>query len=98
MPLGYQLQIITQRGVQFDSGAQSVVAPGVMGYFGVHPHHAPMVAELGEGRLRVVGTNGKETTFHCDGGILEVTLDSVVVLADAVREVAPRTDGQASEA
>jgi F-type H+-transporting ATPase subunit epsilon len=62
---------------------QSLVAPGVEGYFGVLARHAPMVAELTTGELSVLNEQGERDFFAISGGYLEVGMDRVVVLADA---------------
>jgi len=85
MPDTYRLQIVTQRGVQFDGPVEALRAPGAEGYFGVRPGHAPMIAQLREGRITVRQNRLESKTYECTGGVAEVTREGVIVLADDLR-------------
>ncbi len=59
-----------------------VVAPGLEGYFGVLPGHAPFLTTLGTGELTYrVGRD--ERHLFVSGGFAEVRNDKVIVLADS---------------
>jgi F-type H+-transporting ATPase subunit epsilon len=58
-----------------------VIAPGSEGELGILPDHAPLLATLGLGVLRV-RYQGDEEVFTIAGGILEVRPEIVTVLAD----------------
>lgn len=84
MATTFRLQIVTQEGVKLDQQVEALRAPGVEGYFGVRRGHAPMIAELGIGRL-IVREPGKQAVLYaCSGGICEINDHSVVILADTV--------------
>lgn len=83
MPLLYDLTVVSPDRIVYQGKAQSLVAPGAEGSFGVLPHHAPMVAELGIGELDVVSEQGERVSFALSGGLLEVTWGAVIVLADS---------------
>jgi F-type H+-transporting ATPase subunit epsilon len=57
------------------------VAPGVEGYFGVLPGHAPFLTTLGVGEL-TYRTGRDEFHLAVAGGFCEVRNDKVIVLAD----------------
>jgi F-type H+-transporting ATPase subunit epsilon len=59
----------------------AVVLPGSEGELGVLPHHAPLVAMLGVGELRI-RKGGLEESFAIVGGFLQVRPDKVVVMAE----------------
>jgi F-type H+-transporting ATPase subunit epsilon len=81
MPTKLHIEIVTHDGIAFQGEADSLVAPGVLGYFGMLPHHAPLVAELGIGDLRLrQGTVW--THFAISGGILHIRDGNVVIMAD----------------
>jgi F-type H+-transporting ATPase subunit epsilon len=63
-----------------------VIAPGSQGELGILPDHAPLLATLGLGVLRV-RYQGEEEVFTIGGGILEVRPDVVTVLADVGERV-----------
>ncbi len=76
------IEIVTHDGITFEGDADGLVAPGVDGYFGMLPHHAPLIAELGIGDLRVrVGRDWQH--FAISGGILHLRDGRALVMADA---------------
>lgn len=58
-----------------------VVAPGVQGYFGVLPGHAPFLTTLHIGEL-MYRTGHKEHSLAIAGGFAEIRNDKVIILAD----------------
>lgn len=76
------IEIVTHDGVTFQGDADGLIAPGVDGYFGMLPHHAPLIAELGIGDLRVRRGERWEH-FAVSGGILHLRDGQVVIMADA---------------
>jgi F-type H+-transporting ATPase subunit epsilon len=79
MPL--QLEIVTPERLAYDDQVDSVVLPGAEGELGVLPHHAPLLATLGVGELRV-RKGGEEEFFAIAGGFVQVRPDKVVVMAE----------------
>jgi len=78
MPV-FHLHITTPEGNVWDDDAESVVAYGSEGSFGVLANHAPMIAGLQPGVLKVQA--GDQTRYYAAGdGILEVRVDKQVVL------------------
>lgn len=78
-------QIITQEKTVFDEPVDIVTAPSVMGEMGIMPNHAPIIAVLDFGELKV-RQGGEEKAFAIGGGIIEVTEERVIVLADAAEQ------------
>lgn len=76
------VEIVTHEGVAYQGEADGLVAPGTDGYFGLLPHHAPLIAELGVGDLRLRHQDRWEH-FALAGGILHVRGGEVLVMADA---------------
>lgn len=77
------VSILTPEGKVFEGDVYSVSAPGALGSFGVLEGHAPMIAALGTGVLKlVIGDDNR--FFVVEGGFAEVRKDKVVVLADRV--------------
>jgi len=76
------IEIVTHDGITFEGEADGLVAPGLDGYFGMLPHHAPLIAELGIGDLRVRrGTDWQH--FAISGGILHLRDGRALIMADA---------------
>ncbi|MGI6087676.1 MAG: ATP synthase F1 subunit epsilon [Kiritimatiellia bacterium] len=78
----FELEIITPTGVVYDDTAEALVAQGVDGAFGILARHAPLLAALRPGKLKVRKSNQRALYFDCGTGILEVRRDRVTVLAD----------------
>jgi F-type H+-transporting ATPase subunit epsilon len=79
MPI--RCEIVTQDRSLFEGPADIVIAPGSEGELGILPDHAPLLAALGYGLLRI-RYKGEEEIFTIAGGVLEVQPDIVTVLAD----------------
>ena len=61
--------------------AEMVFAPLVTGEVGILPRHAPLLARMKPGEVRV-RTGAEELSFYVSGGLLEVQPHVVTVLAD----------------
>jgi F-type H+-transporting ATPase subunit epsilon len=79
MPI--QLEIVTPERLAYSDTVDSVVLPGSEGELGVLPHHAPLVAMLGVGELRI-RKGGSEESLANARGFLQVRPDKVVVMAE----------------
>lgn len=56
--------------------------PGTEGSFQVLNNHAPMIATIAAGSIRVRTESGKEETVEVNGGIVEVQKNKILVLAE----------------
>jgi len=79
------IEIVTHEGVMYQGEADGLVAPGTDGYFGLLPRHAPLIAELGVGDLRL-RHGDKWEHFALAGGILHVRDGEVVIMADTIEK------------
>ena len=77
-----RLQILTPEKTAFDGEAESVLAPGESGVFEVLKGHAPILAALSPGDVRVISEK-KELHFHVSHGFLEFSHNRAVILADS---------------
>jgi F-type H+-transporting ATPase subunit epsilon len=75
-----ELEIITPDKKLFEGEARSITLPGVDGSFQILNRHAPMVASLKKGIVRV-DTAGSIKQFDINGGVVECSGNKVVVLA-----------------
>lgn len=78
----FALQIVTPRKVVFSGPVESFSAPGVMGGFQVLYNHAPMLAAIGIGEVRLRDANGEEKRYATSGGFVDVLRNQVTLLAD----------------
>ncbi len=78
-----KLEIITPETTIFSGEVHLVQLPGLDGLFEILNNHAPMIAALGKGRVKVVSSADKSTEyFEIKGGVLEVKKNKIIVLAD----------------
>lgn len=81
----FKLTILTPQGSEIKQDADEVIIPGVGGYFGILARHAPLIAAVDEGAMTVT-TSGNKRYLAVTGGVVEVSDNSVFVLADIVEE------------
>ncbi len=82
-----QIKIITPDATVFDGQAYGLQLPGLSGSFELLENHAPMVAALGDGILKILSDqNGTEVeSFNLRGGVLEMNVgNQAVVLAEHI--------------
>ncbi len=79
---GFKLQIVTPIRTVFQGTVDSVIAPGIDGYFGVLSHHAPLVAVLGRGNL-IIRQARIETAWRVAEGFMEVSDNQAIVLVES---------------
>jgi F-type H+-transporting ATPase subunit epsilon len=84
MPI--RCEIVSQDRMVFEGDVDIVVAPGTSGEMGILPNHAPLLATLDLGVVKV-RYQGKEDIFTVSGGIIEVQPDIVTILADVAENV-----------
>jgi len=84
--------------------ASFVIAPSVSGDIGIMPGHAPLLARLKPGTIRI-DCSGNQQCAECHtdnmvvfGGYLEVQPDAIIILADAVERAKDIDAAQAKKA
>lgn len=82
----FSVNIVTPERVVLRDEATSLVAPGVLGSFGILANHAPMLAELTPGELRFRKDSSEEIRLAVGGGFLQVYNNQVTVLADSTEK------------
>ena len=86
MAITMHVDIVSAEQEIYSGTAEMVFAPLSTGEVGVLPRHAPLIARMKPGEVRVRTSNNEELQFYVSGGILEVQPHVVTVLADtAVR-------------
>jgi F-type H+-transporting ATPase subunit epsilon len=78
----FKLEIVTPRKVVFSGEVVSFSAPGTMGGFQVLYNHAPLLAEIGVGEVKLQDPQGNETRYATSGGFVDVKQNQVVMLAE----------------
>jgi F-type H+-transporting ATPase subunit epsilon len=76
-----QVRLVTPDRVLVDEDADAVVLPSKSGYMEVLYGHAPLLAELGVGEVRLHGGSAGDQTYFVVWGFVEVLPDRVTILA-----------------
>jgi F-type H+-transporting ATPase subunit epsilon len=75
-----KVSVISPESVLFEGETDSVVAPAYDGEVGILTGHAPLMALLGHGELRL-GTASRQR-FQVQGGFMQVLNDDVRVVTE----------------
>jgi len=84
----FTLSVVTPEGAVLETAATSVVFPAYDGEYGILPNHAPLVALLGIGELRVEREDGGHDRFFVDNGFAQFADNKLSVLTEQARRVA----------
>ncbi len=80
-----KIEIITPDIKVFEGDIKSVRVPGKKGSFQVLKDHAPIISTLGLGPVIIVDQAGKEIRYEIGGGVIEVKMNKIILLAETVR-------------
>ena len=89
------VEIVTAERELYSGEANLVSAPGTEGRLGILPRHAALLTTLSPGALNIKLGDAEEPIF-VSGGFLEVSNNSVIVLADTA-ELAEEVDQARAE-
>ncbi|MBI2120335.1 MAG: ATP synthase F1 subunit epsilon [Parcubacteria group bacterium] len=78
----FNLEIITQEQTLLKAEVESLYVSTIDGDITVLARHTPYVSVLKPGEI-IIKKDGKEESFACTGGILEITPEKTVILADS---------------
>lgn len=76
----FHFDLVSPENLVFSGEVEHVVVPGTEGEFGVLAGHAPLIAMLKPGILKILGP--QEQRIMVVGGFAEVNPDGLTVLAD----------------
>jgi F-type H+-transporting ATPase subunit epsilon len=92
------VEVVTaERSVVNETDVDMVIAPASEGEVGILPRHAPLLATLRPGTLRLK-KGGDETEMAVSGGFLQVNQDRVLILADTAERADEIDEARADEA
>ena len=97
MPMTMHVDIVSAEQEIYSGTALMLFAPLETGEVGVLPRHAPLIARLKPGEIRVRTDKG-ELSFFVSGGLLEIQPHVVTVLADAAVRAKDLDEAAALEA
>ena len=77
----FSLSVVTPEGPVFEGEAQMLIVPGAAGEIGILARHAPLVAMLRAGEVRVKA-EGRWQAFAAGPGYFKIQQDRGIVLVD----------------
>lgn len=96
--------VASPEGLVWEGEASSVVVPAADGELGILPRHAPLLAKLGFGELRIApaardgeASGAGKLRYFVDGGFVRVSEDEVAVLATKIEALETLSKSQAKE-
>jgi F-type H+-transporting ATPase subunit epsilon len=78
----FKLEIVTPEKLVFSEDVVSLVVPADEGYLGVLAGHAPLLASLQPGEIKIRRESG-ETLFATSGGFMEVLPQKTSILCES---------------
>ncbi len=79
-----KIEIITPDRKVYEGEIKSVRVPGKKGSFQVLKDHAPIISTLEKGSVYIVDQANNEKVFEIDGGVIEVKMNKIILLAESV--------------
>jgi F-type H+-transporting ATPase subunit epsilon len=76
------LDILTPEKKIFNGDVYGVMLPGVEGYFELLDNHAPIVAALGKGQLKILRDKTSTEVYSIEGGFVEMNSNKTIVLIE----------------
>ena len=80
------LIVLTPEKEIYQGQITSVKVPGISGQFEILNNHAPIVAALGQGDVRIIDAKGEKKIFSIKKGFIEVLKNDVSLLVQVVKE------------
>ena len=78
-----QLEILTPEHRIYSGTVYGIQLPGIEGSFEVLDKHAPMIASLGQGKMKIIkDKNGTTELYEITGGFVEVLNNKASVLIE----------------
>ncbi len=80
-----KIEIITPDRKVFEGDIKSIRVPGKKGSFQVLNDHAPIISTLDKGPVIMVSQDGEETRYEIEGGVIEVRMNQIILLAESIK-------------
>jgi F-type H+-transporting ATPase subunit epsilon len=93
----FQLEIVTPTKLLVKEAAEEAQIPGLGGYLGILPGHAPLITELAVGAI-TYKSGGAEHALSVAWGFAEVLPDKLTILAEAAERPQEIDTGRAQKA
>jgi len=84
----FHVSVVTPEGSILEADAVSAVFPAFDGAVGILPNHAPLLALLGVGELRVTRKDGSEDRLYVDQGFAQFVDDKLTLVTEDAMPIA----------
>jgi F-type H+-transporting ATPase subunit epsilon len=81
-----KVRLVTPERILVDQAAESVEVPAKNGSIDVLYGHAPLIAEIGAGEVRLHGGEAGDQRYSVARGFVEVLPDRVTILAESAQK------------
>jgi F-type H+-transporting ATPase subunit epsilon len=77
-----KIEIVTPDSTIYEGEISLAQFPGLDGSFEVLNNHAPMIAALKKGKVKVIDAKKATLFFEINGGVVEILKNKIQVLAE----------------
>jgi len=77
-----KIEITTPDSTIYEGDITLAQLPGLDGMFEVLNNHAPLIAALKKGKIKIIDTKKNVSFFDVKGGVVEVLKNKIQVLAE----------------
>lgn len=77
-----QLDILTPEHKVYSGNVYGIQLPGIEGSFEILENHAPMIATLGKGKMKIIKDKNTTEMYDITGGFVEVLNNKASVLIE----------------
>ena len=78
-----QLEILTPEHTIYSGKVYGILLPGAEGSFEILENHAPIIASLGKGKMKILKDKHTGETYEISGGFVEVLNNKANVLVES---------------
>ncbi len=77
-----KIEIVTPDSTIYEGDVSLAQLPGLDGSFEVLNNHAPMIAALKKGKVKVIDAKKDTLYFDVNGGVAEILKNRILILAE----------------
>lgn len=78
-----QLEILTPEHKVYSGSVYGIQLPGIEGSFEILENHAPIIATLGKGKMKIIKDKNTNEMYEISGGFVEVLNNKASVLIES---------------
>lgn len=82
-----QLDILTPEQKIYSGSVYGIQLPGIEGSFEILENHAPMIASLGKGKMKIIKDKNTTEMYEIQGGFVEILNNKASVLIEGAKVI-----------